>query len=172
MQKLCLSPFGTLRLQVAYSELDSKSKQNTFDSHIHNECEIYINLSGDVSFVVENKVYPIVPGSIIITRPGEYHHCVYHSNALLGRAFAIKGDLNKSLYYFDEELKYYPYSAVASWLKLSVLRQAGADSQSIADENSRFEKLMKMRDMAPADISKLIRNQELDDAPLKNRKKL
>lgn len=97
---------------------------------------------------------------------------VYHSNALLGRAFAIKGDLNKSLYYFDEELKYYPYSAVASWLKLSVLRQAGADSQSIADENSRFEKLMKMRDMAPADISKLIRNQELDDAPLKNRKKL
>ena len=35
-----------------------------------------------------------------------------------------------------------------------------------------FEKLMKMRDMAPADISKLIRNQELDDAPLKNRKKL
>ncbi len=82
MQKLTPSPFGSLRIQASYSEVDSKSKLNTFDSHIHNECEIYINLSGDVSFVVENKVYPIVPGSIIITRPGEYHHCVYHSNAL------------------------------------------------------------------------------------------
>ena len=50
------------------------------DSHIHSECEIYINLSGDVSFEVENKIYPISPGDIIITRPYEYHHCIYHSN--------------------------------------------------------------------------------------------
>lgn len=53
-----------------------------FESHIHSECEIYINLSGDVSFVVEDSIYPITPGSIIITRPFEYHHCVYHSNVL------------------------------------------------------------------------------------------
>ncbi|MBQ8732347.1 MAG: helix-turn-helix transcriptional regulator [Oscillospiraceae bacterium] len=48
--------------------------------HIHRECEVYINVSGDVSFVVENRVYPILPGSVIITRPYECHHCVYHSD--------------------------------------------------------------------------------------------
>ena len=44
-------------------------------------CEIYINLSGDVSFMVEEKIYPIRPGDAILTRPYEYHHCIYHSDA-------------------------------------------------------------------------------------------
>ena len=44
--------------------------------HRHDECEIYINLSGDVSFVVEDKIYPITTGSVIITKPNEYHHCI------------------------------------------------------------------------------------------------
>ncbi|MDO4618539.1 MAG: AraC family transcriptional regulator [Clostridia bacterium] len=49
------------------------------DQHTHDVCEIYMNLSGDVSFMVENTVYPIERGSIIITRPFEAHHCIYHS---------------------------------------------------------------------------------------------
>jgi len=76
------SPLGRLKVYATYNENVGDSTLNNTDNHIHNECEIYINLSGDVSFVVENKIYPISPGSIIITRPGEYHHCVYHSNAL------------------------------------------------------------------------------------------
>ena len=44
---------------MSYLELDSESKQNAYDSHIHSECEIYINVSGDVSFVIENRIYPI-----------------------------------------------------------------------------------------------------------------
>ena len=67
---------------MSYLELDSESKQNAYDSHIHSECEIYINVSGDVSFVVENRIYPIKKGDIIITRPFEYHHCIYHSNKI------------------------------------------------------------------------------------------
>lgn len=47
-------------------------------SHIHDKCEIYINLSGNVSFMVEGQLYPIKRGSVIITRPLEYHHCIYH----------------------------------------------------------------------------------------------
>jgi len=52
------------------------------NSHIHSECEIYINLSGDVSFMVENNIYPIFSGDIVITRPLEYHHCIYHSDKI------------------------------------------------------------------------------------------
>ena len=46
-------------------------------AHIHDLCEIYVNLSGNVSFVVERNLYKILPGDIIITKPYEYHHCVY-----------------------------------------------------------------------------------------------
>lgn len=77
-----LCSFTNPNFKISYTEIDSQSTLNTYDSHSHDKCEIYINISGDVSFVVENSIYPIIPGSIIITRPGEYHHCVYHSNAL------------------------------------------------------------------------------------------
>ena len=79
---LKLTDFSNSYFKIVYNEIDSTSNLNTFDAHIHDECEIYINISGDVSFVVENSVYPIIPGSIIITRPGESHRCVYHSDAL------------------------------------------------------------------------------------------
>lgn len=81
-KKMFLETIHPFDIKSSYVELDSHSTENVFNSHIHNECEIYINLSGDVSFVVENNIYPITPGSIIITRPFEYHHCVYHSDKL------------------------------------------------------------------------------------------
>lgn len=69
-------------MQVSYSELRAQSKENVREHHIHPECEIYINLTGDVDFMVENRLYPVSPGDVILTRPYEYHHCVYRSNAL------------------------------------------------------------------------------------------
>lgn len=100
-------------MTLNYVETNRSSPVNQFDSHVHPECEIYINLSGDVSFVVENQIYPIFPGNVIITRPYEYHHCVYHSDAehkhfwilfssngneaLLGRFFDRKAGENNLL---------------------------------------------------------------------------
>ena len=65
---------------VSHVDIDAESPLNQSESHIHKECEIYLNLSGDVSFEVENRIYPISRGSAIITRPYEYHHCIYRSN--------------------------------------------------------------------------------------------
>ncbi|MBQ9503327.1 MAG: O-antigen ligase family protein [Lentisphaeria bacterium] len=93
---------------------------------------------------------------------------VYHSNALLARAYAVKGDLARSVKYFDAELANYPFSAIASGLRLSVLRRMASDSRSIAGENARFAALMKMRGLDIGDFPLLLRNQELDDSPLKN----
>ncbi len=76
------SGLAAASVSLQYIELDSTSPRNQFKSHVHPECEIYLNLSGDVSFMVENHIYPISSGDIIITRPYEYHHCIYHSNAL------------------------------------------------------------------------------------------
>lgn len=48
-------------------------------SHIHDFVEIYLNVSGDVSFLVKNSLYTIKPGDVIITRANEFHHCICHS---------------------------------------------------------------------------------------------
>lgn len=77
--------FGAVRpfkVQVSYMEIDGLTPADRHDQHIHAECEIYFNLSGDVSFMVEDRVYPISPGSVILTRPYENHHCIYHSPTL------------------------------------------------------------------------------------------
>ncbi len=50
------------------------------DSHIHDCIEVYLNISGDVSFLVKNKIYPISRGDIVLTRASEFHHCIYHSS--------------------------------------------------------------------------------------------
>ena len=49
--------------------------------HIHDLCEIYVNVSGNVSFMVEKNLYSIQPGDILITKPYEYHHCIYNDNS-------------------------------------------------------------------------------------------
>ena len=68
------------KFMIKKSKLNKKSHINGIDLHSHLELELYINLTGDVSFLVENKLYPVTRGDIIISRPGEYHHCVYNSD--------------------------------------------------------------------------------------------
>lgn len=65
---------------VNYADTTSESSANVFEHHVHKECEIYINLTGDVYFMVENKIYPIKKGSVVISKPSEYHHCIYNSD--------------------------------------------------------------------------------------------
>lgn len=71
-----IMPFN---INVAYSETDESPEFEHEGAHIHNECEIYINVDGDVSFLVENNILPVKKGNVIITKPYEYHYCVYHS---------------------------------------------------------------------------------------------
>lgn len=81
-KKIVLPATSRVELKANYVELSADSPLNQNDSHFHSECEIYINLSGSVAFEVENHVYPISRGSVIITRPYEYHRCIYRGNDL------------------------------------------------------------------------------------------
>ena len=65
-----------IRYRNSYTEPDDPQLD---ESHIHSCYEIYFNLSGDVSFWVNNRLYPIKSGDMIVTRPGDVHLCVYHS---------------------------------------------------------------------------------------------
>lgn len=74
-----LAPF---HLDVHYVAIDERDRRNVRDAHTHEECEIYVNVSGNVAFMVEDRVYPIAPGSVVISRPHEYHHCIYRGPGL------------------------------------------------------------------------------------------
>ena len=73
-----LNPFfvNVSKINVTASDADRKTSP-----HIHEYCEIYVNLTGNVSFVIEKNIYSVKSGDIIITKPYEYHHCVYHDNS-------------------------------------------------------------------------------------------
>ena len=76
-------PDGGLCAVTEYGEHNiNGSLHPTDDAHIHDYCEVYFNVSGNVSFAVENKVYPVNTGDIIISKPNEIHYCIYHSDQI------------------------------------------------------------------------------------------
>ena len=65
---------------IRYDETDPSIPISNKPRHIHATCEILIHISGDITFNIEDNLYPVMPGNIIITRPYEYHNCIYRSN--------------------------------------------------------------------------------------------
>jgi AraC-like DNA-binding protein/quercetin dioxygenase-like cupin family protein len=79
--KLKIPALNEFKFQIKHTETDQSNHVNGILLHTHCEFELYVNLSGDVSFLVENNLYELSRGDVIVARPGEYHHCVYRSDA-------------------------------------------------------------------------------------------
>ena len=73
--------------------------------HIHDYYEFYVNLSGDVSFLVEDSLYPIKRGDIIIPSPNELHRCVYHSDCVHEHFCIWMRDIPFSSKFLKEEIE-------------------------------------------------------------------
>jgi len=64
-----------------YVELATPSSSSP-QPHIHDCYEVYINISGDSSFLVNDKLYAVQSGDLILSRPGDMHVCVIQSPCL------------------------------------------------------------------------------------------
>jgi len=72
-----------ISIEVFYEKRFTTMNDITHDGqHMHDFYELYVNLSGDVSFLVENNVYPIKRGDVILTTPNEIHRCIYHNDCV------------------------------------------------------------------------------------------
>ena len=72
---------GGIFADADYSNLNYIAEdENGKDAHIHSFCEVYFNISGDVAFAVENNLYLVESGDIIITKPNEFHRCIYKND--------------------------------------------------------------------------------------------
>ncbi len=75
-----LHSLGSIQYFIGYYDVRMNNPANVVKQHIHNEYEIYINISGAVSFVCGDNIYPVESKNVIINRPGEPHHCVYRED--------------------------------------------------------------------------------------------
>lgn len=69
-----------IKYDIIYDNSFHSPDDPTLDpSHLHSGYEFYINISGDVCFLVNNKFYPVKKGDVIITKPNDVHICIYNS---------------------------------------------------------------------------------------------
>ena len=80
IKKLSFPTLDGLTIEIAYHNLVDLCISNEPKIHTHSSFEIYFNLSGNVSFIANDKIYKISKGNMIITNPYEYHHCIFHDN--------------------------------------------------------------------------------------------
>lgn len=79
---LNISTINSFHVNANKISVDCSSPLRHTEPHIHDTCEVYINLSGNVSFMVENSIYSITSGDIIVIKPYEYHHCIYNDDSV------------------------------------------------------------------------------------------
>ena len=80
-QNIALSPLPVPEFSYCFNhQIANYSQNNPEKPHIHDSYEIYINVSGDVAFLVNNRLYPVEKGDMIVSRPGDVHLCVYQSD--------------------------------------------------------------------------------------------
>ena len=88
------------RFMIKKVRVFKKNHVNQIELHSHRELELYINLTVDISFLVDNSLYPVTSGDIIVSRPNEYHHCVYNSDVEHNH-FWILVDIENNSFLYD-----------------------------------------------------------------------
>ncbi len=53
-----------------------------YPPHVSDTVEFYILLKGDVSFSVENNLYKLNEGDVIVSKPNQVHNCILNSNSV------------------------------------------------------------------------------------------
>lgn len=72
-----------MRFAIDYhSEYLQPDSTNTDPLHLHPYPEIFFNLSSDISFLVNNKLYPVLAGDALIARPNDVHMGIFHKSAV------------------------------------------------------------------------------------------
>ncbi len=72
-----------IRFSVVYSDKYREVGDPDADPlHIHNHLEIFLNVSSDVSFLVNNNLYRVPAGDAVISSPGDIHMGIFHRSSV------------------------------------------------------------------------------------------
>lgn len=74
---------GAIHMNAAYCKEYFDTEKTVADGpHIHSCYEIYVNLSGDVSFLHDRGIYDVRPFDVVISAPSDVHRCIFHSSGV------------------------------------------------------------------------------------------
>lgn len=74
---------SSVRFQIKHdAPFMDKNNPDIEGPHIHNCYEMYVNVTGEVSFLVNDRLYPLRRGDVVLCKPNAVHHCVYNKSCL------------------------------------------------------------------------------------------
>lgn len=76
--RLSLPGMGSFEVEYYCNRSQKIHAPKIYPPHIHDTIELYILVDGNVSFMVENHLYRMESGDIILAKPNEIHHCVHY----------------------------------------------------------------------------------------------
>lgn len=139
-----ISAFSGIRFSVVHNNKYRKIDDSDADPlHIHNYIEIFFNVSSDVSFLLNNNLYPVPAGDAVISYPGDIHMGIFHKSSVQEHvciwidadftspifSFLHKEDFCP-LFSFDEETKKTLQSLVFSLL--DVCEKEGSELEKVS----------------------------------------
>ena len=70
-----------VRFGIVYSNeyVDPDNNPGADPLHMHKQPEIFFNIDSDVSFLVNNRLYPVPQGSAIVSRGNDLHVAIFHT---------------------------------------------------------------------------------------------
>ena len=76
-------PFVTnFEVKYYFSVQEKVFTARQYPTHMHDVIEVYVLMEGDASFMVENNIYRLQSGDMILTKPNEIHNCILNSDSL------------------------------------------------------------------------------------------
>ena len=82
---ISLDSMSELRLGIYFYDTEKNAHSSYMHSHSHDVYELYVILSGEISFIVNNKIFPLQSGDIILSRPHEFHHGIIKESTVCRR---------------------------------------------------------------------------------------
>lgn len=134
-------------LNMRFAVIDNKkyiyrSGLNSDPLHIHNYLEIFINVSGDVSFLVNNTLYPVPIGDAVVSRSGDIHMGVFHKDAVHEHiCIWIDTDFNDRLFSFLRQNDFCPLFSFERQQREKLRSLALALLEACVNNGSELEKI-------------------------------
>ena len=143
-----LEPFE-IEYYISHNSLYKEPR--IFPPHVHNAIEFYVHFEGDASFVVEQNLYRLQDGDIIVSRPNEIHNCILHSKSTHKSAcfwFTVENDfLLKDFLQTDKDINHLISPPQQEKERLNELYKQFDQAVNDKDKRKAFSAAMQMLDI-------------------------
>ena len=79
---LCVPNIGGFEMRYYFQNSETEEEKRSFPPHVHDRLEFYVLVEGNASFAVENRLYPLQAGDVVVSKPNEVHHCILNTHSV------------------------------------------------------------------------------------------